>query len=358
MQGDSASPVSAYFKSTDGHINQWSFSPRRLNLPVLYLLGHAHTGILIDTTRRGKSYPDALRRTVPIWCVVWNSVLFPERTETCEFQALDLDPSEVAQITARIPAFVRELQGLGLDLNAIRERVQRPIRCVWVVQPSEAWEWRGCFEDVVTRIERERRQGDVNVLVCCSASKRVLGAEMSEDGYIQGAGDDSEGWSHGLTAKVFWDNKNDLMNADEAEDDVEDLIVKIVSEAKKKGVGSSAVLISPTSELYLSASNDVKHDVVAESFDMVIDCNANELEAKNSLCLGCREGKLGSKMLRDKLGTVKMKVRELFQKSARTKILVTCSTGRDLSIGVILVVLCCFFDDQGKSTDCSYIENH
>lgn len=35
--------ASAYFKSTDGHQGQWSFSTRRLNLQVLEILGH-HQG--------------------------------------------------------------------------------------------------------------------------------------------------------------------------------------------------------------------------------------------------------------------------------------------------------------------------
>jgi len=35
----SAKKASAYFKSTDGHTTQWSFSTRRLNLHLLALIG-------------------------------------------------------------------------------------------------------------------------------------------------------------------------------------------------------------------------------------------------------------------------------------------------------------------------------
>ena len=32
--------------------------------------------IIVDSTRRGKSMPDALAKTVPIWCAVMNRLLF------------------------------------------------------------------------------------------------------------------------------------------------------------------------------------------------------------------------------------------------------------------------------------------
>jgi tRNA A64-2'-O-ribosylphosphate transferase len=61
---------SAYFKSTDGHTGQWSFSSRRLNLQLLDLVAEHHgyqwcqlvwsyiltigRCIIVDSTRRGK----------------------------------------------------------------------------------------------------------------------------------------------------------------------------------------------------------------------------------------------------------------------------------------------------------------
>ena len=46
-----------YFKSTDGHIGQWSFSTVRLNLHVAEL-ALRHGGVcIVDSTRRGKRFP-------------------------------------------------------------------------------------------------------------------------------------------------------------------------------------------------------------------------------------------------------------------------------------------------------------
>ena len=56
--------------------------------------------------------PDALSKTVPIWCAVLNRALFPERKE---YHAVRLPPnylgeSEESQIASRIDGFVHSLQ--------------------------------------------------------------------------------------------------------------------------------------------------------------------------------------------------------------------------------------------------------
>ncbi|KAK5073511.1 tRNA A64-2'-O-ribosylphosphate transferase [Lithohypha guttulata] len=354
-------PVSAYFKSTDGHVSQWSFSTRRLNLPVLQLLGHASsqgTGcVLIDTTRRGKSYPDALRRTVPIWSTVWNRVLFPEMVDSgyCDFQSFGLEGSETSQIESRIPQFAADLRALGLSLEDLRQKVKCPVRCVWVSQPGDKQHWEECFENLVQQIQSEtwRSQqasgtNNINILICCSASKRVLGAEMSEDGYIQGAGDDSEGWSRGLTAKLFWDNKQVLMEAVHEGADLEQLVDDIVASSKVSQHVGHAILVAPTTNLFIATGSNEVSKQTRETFSIVIACNANvQQDDEKLLALGCKQGKLGSKVLREKLVQVKARCEQTLKKTPNAKVLVTCSTGRDLSVGVVLVLLCCFYHDQG-----------
>lgn len=345
-----SSSVSAYFKSTDGHVNQWSFSTRRLNLPVLSILGSAGGAMLIDTTRRGKAYPDALRRTVPIFVSVWNHVLFDELAGSgvCNFQGFGLEPGEVSQIERRLPTFVRDLKGLGLSLDEVRNDAKRPVRCVWVAQPISRSDWNLTFEDVANQVKEERTRwegiGGVNILICCSASRRVLGAEMSDEGYIQGAGDDSEGWSQGLTAKVFWSNKDELLRLVEAGEDVEDLMRTIIKRDSAIGLLGNAILVKPTKNLYLGpGTGDL------EKFGLIIDCNA-ALDANSAklVGLGCKEGKLGSKTLREQLPKARDVVEKVLRKSLETPILVRCSTGKDLSVGVILTILCSFYEDKGK----------
>ncbi|EER37492.1 tRNA a64-2'-O-ribosylphosphate transferase [Histoplasma capsulatum H143] len=102
---------SAYFKSTDGHEGQWDFSLRRLNLQLLDILRENGGCVIVDSTRRGKSMPDALSKTVPIWTAVLNRALFPnEKTfHDVQFPPDFLGASEESQIEKRIDGFVISL---------------------------------------------------------------------------------------------------------------------------------------------------------------------------------------------------------------------------------------------------------
>lgn len=195
---------SAYFKSTDGHAGQWRFSGRRLNLHLLALAGRRDGLVLVDSTRRGKRMPDALSKTVPIWCCVLNSALFPLPGDRCHDVHVPpnvVSDSERAQIQARIPDHVAAFRALGLDIPALRAALKKPLRPLWVTQESP-------LEGPLARGGGGGADGDVDAgeppvifedyhpIICCTSSRRVIaGAEMSEGGYIQGAGDDTEHWA-------------------------------------------------------------------------------------------------------------------------------------------------------------------
>jgi tRNA A64-2'-O-ribosylphosphate transferase len=104
---------SVYFKSTDGHAGEWAFSLRRLNLQVLDVVRERGGCVVVDSTRRGKSMPDALAKTVPIWCCVVNRAVFGEEELGSEGRKLFSPPqavsaSEHAQMEARIDRFVQQ----------------------------------------------------------------------------------------------------------------------------------------------------------------------------------------------------------------------------------------------------------
>lgn len=56
--------------------------------------------------------PDALSKTVPIWCAVVNRALFPSETayHAVDFPPDYLGPSEESQIENRIDGFVKSLK--------------------------------------------------------------------------------------------------------------------------------------------------------------------------------------------------------------------------------------------------------
>lgn len=231
---------SAYFKSTDGHFGIWSFSTRRLNLQLLGPIGESDGCIVVDSTRRGKRMPDALSKTVPMWCCVLNWVLFPEgvkrkrrargisdgddgkNDEQYEQHKLYTPPnavsaSEHAQMESRVQGHVEAFKKLGLDLAPYRKMLSKPLRPVWVTQeshldgfgeeeegddgdedggPAGSSAGDGSEEgDTRTKIKGVTVFDDFHPVICCTSSRRVVGGEMSEGGYIQGAGDDTENWA-------------------------------------------------------------------------------------------------------------------------------------------------------------------
>ncbi|KAJ5908108.1 hypothetical protein N7495_000790 [Penicillium taxi] len=337
---------SAYFKSTDGHSGQWDFSFRRLNLQLLPLAKEHGGCVIVDSTRRGKLMPDALSKTVPIWCAVLNRALFPAETA---YHAVQLPPnflgdSEESQIELRIDGFVNSLkpiasvidirkQDLKLDLGHIREQLGKPIKV--------AWANRSYFHPT------DLHKGDSYcLLVLCSASRRVHGAEMSEGGYIQGAGDDSEGWAHGLTPPVFWANQAALKQTPEEE--LPDLIAQLVAKHQQQRSGQKATLISPTRYLYINSTDPSLN--VGEC-DLIIDCNGTPSAVEGNpkrLNLGCASAKLGSRDLRKLLDKVRDFVKAQLESNPAQSLLVTCDTGKDLSAGALLAIICLFCDDDGN----------
>lgn len=335
---------SAYFKSTDGHHGQWDFSLRRLNLQLFPVLDHYGGAVVVDSTRRGKNMPDSFSKTVPIWVAVLNRTLFPELPLTHCLQhpppPNDLGPSEVSQIEARLDGFAQSFRSLRLDMPKLREELKRPIRLTWSVNGCVDREGLDVFDS-----EKTDPLQDCHTLVLCSASRRVRGAEASEGGYIQGAGDDSEAWAHGLTSKAFWRYRQELMESPEAELPV--LIEKLLGrENANHGAQGVMAKIIPTSNLYIG----VGPAGTIDSFDLVINCQgdgASTTATSKVRNLKCRTGKLGSKDLRDKLPAICDTVQQRLLNKRQSQILVTCTTGTDLSAGVVAALLCLFFDDEG-----------
>ncbi|KAJ5947438.1 hypothetical protein N7466_000453 [Penicillium verhagenii] len=327
---------SAYFKSTDGHTGQWDFSFRRLNLQLLPLANQHGGCVIVDSTRRGKLMPDALSKTVPIWSAVLNRALFPTETtyHTVQLPPNYLGKSEESQIESRIDGFVHSLKSLKLDLDQLRQQLGKPIRVAWA-NPEYFY-------------PTDLQKDDASCLfVLCSASKRVHGAEMSEGGYIQGAGDDSEGWAHGLTPPVFWANHAVLKRT--SEENLPGLIAELITKHQQQRGEQEATLISPTKNLYLNPTDPSVND--GGKYDLVIDCNGDSAAVQENpkrLNLGCASAKLGSRDLRKSLDKVRDFVHTQLESNSSQSILVTCDSGKDLSAGAILAIVCQFYNDNGE----------
>lgn len=327
--------ASAYFKSTDGHTNEWNFSLRRLNYQVLELVGREGGCVIVDSTRRGKSMPDALSKTVPIWCCVMNRTLFPDEQHELYTPPQAVSEYEHAKIEEAIDGFVKSfLEICKPDVEHLKRKMQKPLRPFWVTQNSVLPAETPSFPNF-------------HPVVLCTASRRVRGAEASEGGYIQGAADDHEAWACGLTPKIFWDNVDVLLNKNE--DELPLLIEELVG--KEKAPDFIPIPVKPTSNLFISSSQSVD----LERFDAIISCtpeplstsSADLVKTRKYLQLKCQTNKLGSRDLRNQLQHLPAFFQQL-STLPQARILVCCPTGKDLSVGVSLAILCLYADDDGS----------
>ncbi|KAH6893237.1 tRNA A64-2'-O-ribosylphosphate transferase [Thelonectria olida] len=328
----------AYFKSTDGHERAWKFSSRRLNLHLVQMIEENDGIIIVDSTRRGKRMPDALSTTLPIWCTVLNMALLPSHPSSAILHLPPFLPaSNHAQITALLPQFLSSLQALNLDLPKC---LTKPLRPVWITPESslpEATAGAPIFDDF-------------RPVICCTASRRVVGSEMDEGGYIQGAGDDTENWAHGLEPPVFWANVEDLLAAAEA--DLPDLITQLVSDHKSKTQDSSARMeltrhISVCS-LPLSSHPDECHIALTSEATP----KDSWIRSPTFMQVGLGKSKAASRNMRPALPEIcSFVLKFLATKTTQgnsPRIVVGCESGKDLSVGVALAISCYFFDEEGN----------
>lgn len=80
-------------------------------MTCIYARLSAISCIIVDSTRRGKSMPDALSKSVPIWIAVWNRMLFPDDPNACQLKTPEdvVPPSEHSQIEVRLDQFLAQL---------------------------------------------------------------------------------------------------------------------------------------------------------------------------------------------------------------------------------------------------------
>jgi hypothetical protein len=176
---------------------------------------------LVDSTRRGKEFPDSFSRTVPLWCAVLNAALCGRASVA--FPSW-VPPSEVAQIEARLDEFAARLRALAgadeLKPLAASALAARPLRCIWAspTRRLDAQELR----DLASRF---------TLLVCVSVSAPEEEAFADRGGwyYVQGAGDDEESWARGLSPSLLWTHRAKLLDSTLPADEVEQLVDELVS---------------------------------------------------------------------------------------------------------------------------------
>ncbi|EPS42614.1 hypothetical protein H072_3421 [Dactylellina haptotyla CBS 200.50] len=346
---------SCYFKSTDGHFGCWSFSSRRLNLGLLKIIG-AHGGcIIVDSTRRGKSIPDALSKTVPIWCAVMNAGLFPERKFEIDLPENAVSGSEKAQINSLFSGFVQQLHELNLDLQELATGFQKPMKPIWITRDSDI-------------LDEEYLGADFYPVYLLSASKylqkelqpRDSGIDGHNFVYIQGAGDDHEGWARGLLPVTYWKHRERLLQTPEVE--LPDFINGIIRSHGEenttdtfngfsilnKVLGKLAICDLRTYEALGKSQTPIVGAIVCTDQGSILEKNPSTPSDIPLYQAVIPSNKSGSKLLRAKLAEIVAFAQNILSSNSPSPILVACQTGNDISVGIALALVARLFDDQGR----------
>lgn len=379
----------SYFKSTDGHVNQWDFSTRRLNFHLLEIIQENKGIIIVDSTRRGKKIPDALSKTVPIWCAVLNTIMLQETEENVDIDKVLYVPpetvpkSEYDMIKRKIPELVDKLQKLNaIDSKTLNKLFKGKIlRPIWVHPGSSLLNHSvDCFTGEIEEQEIWETPEDQNIIpiILCTVSYQAQDGMDKRYGftYVQGAADDHELWSFGLDSKMFWSHIDYLGDTNNSDDQlcayITDLIGKKLEyqlSIQDKGnlddifenidkitneISLGKVIQGLTINEKLEKELKVHYEkVIIFSNSVAIAAHADSVEESGTdsfiSVYKLQSGdKKSSKALRSTFPMIHQEVQPVFANPAKgmKPILVCCNTGTDMSIGVILSILCAKYNEE------------
>ncbi|KAI0343279.1 initiator tRNA phosphoribosyl transferase [Trametopsis cervina] len=354
---------SAYFKSTDGHFNNWSFNLRRPNIHLLHTINHNGGFMIVDSTRAGKRMPDALSKTVPLWCTVINRAIKATHKKDDNWDTSLYTPPTVVsaqehtQMQLRLDQWAVHLQHSAYELP----NLSRPLRPLWITPASSSWPRIPPPEDRT-----------FYPIICVSASKQVQeGVERRSNGYsyVQGSGDDHELWSQGLTPALFWRHKDLLLRT--GRQDLKALVVELVdNDLGSKRSDSTVAESSPVNHVggrikigLLSELSEHLHtnvsDPVQRTAQVIISASAAvrervgadgwRIDPEHVLVLYLPPGKRGQSMFLEAILPRSLPFIDSYLSQGST-VCISCDSGRDASVGVALAALQLLFDDSGQYT--------
>ncbi|KAM7259558.1 hypothetical protein ACFE04_015299 [Oxalis oulophora] len=401
--------ATCYFKSTDGHNNNWSFNTSRLNLHVALLVGQKGGCFIVDSTRKGKRFPDSMSKTIPIWTCVLNRSIRNYRNRMSQDDCVlkeevssDWDCSlhlplwvfntERASIETRLEEWTKQLDSCGADIASLSLCLKKPLRPLWISQRSVIW---------LNEIP-DHDSWDFTPIILLNASSPngvVLQPRTTSEfswNYIPGAGDDEESWSRGLTPSLFWKHAVDLINSgpEFCNQKVAEIVEKDRVYHAQRGKSAPQVTIKPLKSLLersvqvsCMAQQLLSSDVSDLSIEMKstgedpgiswlgstnvavgtsefaasvsdVDCILNCDKEPLSICHSSSEdymhlpivdSKFDRFSLLNNLSTAVGFARSNFIKGK--KLLVCCRNGEDISVCVCLAILISLFNDEEGNFD-------
>lgn len=338
-----ASSEFAYFKSTDGHFGQWTFNLRRANLDLLSILQVSGGIVIVDSTRNGKSMPDALSKTIPLWCAVINEAIRSRDQKTDSFWEIHgklytpptrVSSSEHQQMESLVPGLAQSLLASSFDLP----RLENPLRPFWVTVRSST---HGLPPDCLP-------------VICVSASKQVadgIERRATTYTYIQGAADDHESWSMGLTPSMFWANQEEFLTC--SRDLTPQLIERVVHSSISGGKERQVRAIDAVNgRISLSSLSSVKQ-LRGDAMVIQVDKPPHDLTISTALMnprhliVYAKDGKTDQAQLLHEILPAVDRFGQDWLRSNQSLVVADVEACYDISIGILMLLLVRHFDDEG-----------
>lgn len=411
-----------YFKSTDGHHGYWKFSTKRLNLHILKHL-KAHKGIVIvDSTRRGKLMPDALLKTIPIWCAVLNYVMYESEEDGDIINSLGLDynddltllllsikrnnwlrtsdeiilSSEKLQIIELIPSFAHDLKKVGITKEVLVRHLEGDRR---PIVPLFRYPGKPKSNDQLFTEEIAKFCAKFYLVCCLTASikienlfhRMVVGMPGSASppdihvawNYVQGSADDHESWATSLDFKLdpnFWwnnvFNNNGHYNTEVIDprtgyihnDLTDEKLTEIINAIHDRFHDAHLDTIAPvdvTRVQYEDRDTHIWFGKIKSALDVshvlqvyprvkflavlsaIHSVSVPEPAKLTVIHLNVPSNKKGSRMLRD----ISPSILSQLNPSPGDEIMILCDSGADISVGVVLLLLCTRFNASWTPSD-------
>ncbi|CAK7903623.1 tRNA A64-2'-O-ribosylphosphate transferase [[Candida] anglica] len=382
-----------YFKSTDGHTGQWKFSMRRLNLNLLPLIAK-HGGVsVVDSTRRGKKIPDALSKTIPMWCAVLNRIRFGggKSGEEASVErgvakdgAIDgwlctpletVSRSEHSQMAAKIPGLAVEVERLGiLTREKLEKMMDKPLIPEWYYPGMKNSGGSGAGAS-----------SGFHYIQCITASRQVTAAnkDMLPEYYVQGSADDHElwatadicqgkldpvfFWSHVVTCSDIVDESTGYIHPWMKEEELVSRLNSLYEEKSGSSSSSSSssssaldvTRVGATGLLFGSLTQSMEYNTIRTLYPSVKqvvvfseEWKINGIPEESDVSLRpttvhlhrVSSSKKGSKQLRDLLPKLVQELERSYGTGSQGETMVLCDTGKDLSVALVLTLLCRNFD--------------
>lgn len=232
--------------------------------------------MIVDSTRKGKRFPDSMSKTIPIWTCVLNRAIFnyrnssvgggsgspqdrvsnvsdlPREDDTTQVSSdwdcslhlpLWVSETEKLLIEDRLEGWTVELEASGADIASLALSLKKPLRPLWISPKTVIW-----LNEVP-----EYDSWDFTPIMLVSTSspsgayQQKTTSEFSWN-YIPGAGDDEESWARGLSPNLFWKHAYELISSGPnlCNQKVADIVEKDRVYCAQRGGNASQISVRPS----------------------------------------------------------------------------------------------------------------